>query len=153
MHKKDSKSKKDHYRPISVLPNISKIYERFFFKQISEYFEQFLSKYQCGFRKGFSPQHSLLSMLEKWKSAVDNKKVFGALLMDLFQGIWLSLTNILLTLNKLIMKQRSHPEVFLKKDVLKICYKFTGEHTCQSVRVQGAGWFLINILVFTSSVF
>ena len=83
MHKKDSKSKKDHYRPISALPNISKIYERLFFKQISEHFEQFLSKYQCGFRKGFSAQHSLLSMLEKWKSAVDNKKVFGALLTDL----------------------------------------------------------------------
>ena len=65
VHKKDSKSKKDHYRPISVLPNISKIYERFFFKQISEYFEQCLSKYQCGFRKGFSAQHSLLSTLEK----------------------------------------------------------------------------------------
>ena len=59
VHKKGSKSKKDHYRPISVSPNISKIYERFFFKQISEYFEQFLSKYQCGFRKGFSAQHSL----------------------------------------------------------------------------------------------
>ena len=44
-HEKDSKSKKDHYRPISVLPYISKIYERFLFKQISEYFEQFLSKY------------------------------------------------------------------------------------------------------------
>ena len=43
----------------------------------------FLSKYQCGFRKGFSAQNSLLSMLEKWKSAVDNKKVFGALLTDL----------------------------------------------------------------------
>ena len=53
------------------------------FKQISEYFEHFLSKYQCGFRKSFSAQHSLLSMLEKWKSAVNNKKVFGALLMDL----------------------------------------------------------------------
>ena len=38
VHKKDSKSKKDSYRPISVLPNISKIYERFLFKQISEYF-------------------------------------------------------------------------------------------------------------------
>ena len=83
VHKKDSKSKKDHYWPTSVLPNISKIYERFLFKQISEYFEQFLSKYQCGLRKGFSAQHSLLSMLEKWKSAVDNKKVFGALLTDL----------------------------------------------------------------------
>ena len=51
VHKKYSKSKKDHYRPISALPSICKIYERFFFKQISEYFEQFLSKYQCGFRK------------------------------------------------------------------------------------------------------
>ena len=83
MHKKDSKSKKEHYRRISVLPNISKIYERFFFNQISEHFEQFLCKYQCGFRKGFSAQHSLLSMLEEWKSAVDNKKVFGALLTNL----------------------------------------------------------------------
>ena len=83
VYKKDSKSKRDHYRPISVLPNISKIYERFLLKQISEYFEQFLSKYQCGFRKVFSAQHSLLSMLEKWKSAVDNKKVFSALLTDL----------------------------------------------------------------------
>ena len=81
--KKDSRSKKVHYRPISVLPNISKIYERFFFKQISEYFEQFLSKYHCGFRKDFTAQHSLLSILKKWKSAVDNKKVFDALLMDL----------------------------------------------------------------------
>ena len=79
MHKKDSKSKKDHDRPISVSANISKIYERFFFKQISEYFAQFLSKYQRGFRKGFIAKHSLLS----WKSAVDNKKVFSALLTDL----------------------------------------------------------------------
>ena len=53
-HKKDSKSKKNHYRPSSVLPDISEICESFFFKQISEYFEQFLSKYQCGFRKGSS---------------------------------------------------------------------------------------------------
>ena len=83
VHKNDLKSKKDLYRSISALPNLSKIHEKFFFKQISEYFEQFLSKYQCGFRKGFSAQHSLLSMLEKWKSAVDNKKVFGALLTDL----------------------------------------------------------------------
>ena len=59
------------------------MYESFPFKQISEYFEQFLSKYQCGFRKGFSAQHSLLPVLEKWKSAVGNKKVFGTLLTDL----------------------------------------------------------------------
>ena len=50
---------------------------------MSEFFEPILSKYQCGFRKGFSAQHCLLAMLEKWKSAVDNKKTFGALLTDL----------------------------------------------------------------------
>ena len=45
--------------------------------------DQFLSKYQCGFRKRFNAQHCLLAMLEKWKKAVDIKKVFGALLTDL----------------------------------------------------------------------
>ena len=45
--------------------------------------ESFLSKYQFGFQKGYSTQHCLLFMLEKWKSAVDNGKVFGILLTDL----------------------------------------------------------------------
>ena len=52
-------------------------------KQLSVYFEEILSKFQCGFHKGFSTQHCLLLMLEKWKRAVDNNKVFGALLTDL----------------------------------------------------------------------
>ena len=38
------------------------------------------SKQQCGFRKGYSTQYCLLSMLEKWKSAVDKGKYFSALL-------------------------------------------------------------------------
>ena len=59
-----------------------------------EYFESFLSKYQCGFREGFSVQHCLLSMLEKWKSAIDNRNTFGALLTHLskaFCCLWLDL--------------------------------------------------------------
>ena len=50
---------------------------------MSECFESFLSKYQCRFRKGYSAKHFLLSMLEKWKSAIDSRKMFGALLIDL----------------------------------------------------------------------
>ena len=42
-----------------------------------------LSKYQCGFRKGYSAQHCLLAMLEKLKNAVDKGKILGALLTDL----------------------------------------------------------------------
>ena len=36
------------------------------------------SKYQYGFRKGHSPQHCLLHMIEKIKQARDNANVFAA---------------------------------------------------------------------------
>ena len=42
-----------------------------------------LSKLQCGFRKGFSAQHCLIYMIEKWKKSLDNKGAAGALLTDL----------------------------------------------------------------------
>ena len=50
---------------------------------MSKYFETRFSKFQCGFRKGYSAQHCLLAMTEKWKTAVDNGGVFTALLTDL----------------------------------------------------------------------
>ena len=62
---------------------ISKIFEKLLCEQIKIFIDPLLSKYQCGFRKGFSAQHCLLAMVEKWKNAVDKGKVFGALLTDL----------------------------------------------------------------------
>ena len=47
------------------------------------YLTIFLSKYQCGLRKGYRTQHCLLTMLEKWKRCSDKRKVFGTLLTDL----------------------------------------------------------------------
>ena len=49
--KKGSRTDKENYRPISILPNISKIYERCLFKRLANYFEDYFYKYQCGFRK------------------------------------------------------------------------------------------------------
>ena len=97
VHKKNSKSAKNNYRPVSILSNIPKLYERIMFKQMSEYFESsFSSKYQCGFRKGFSAQHCLVSMLEKCKSATDNKKSFGTLLADLSKAFNCPLHDLLI---------------------------------------------------------
>ena len=62
---------------------ISKIFEKIFCRQLLNHFDNILSKFQCGFRKGYSPQHCLLLMRDKWKKAVDNHKVFGAILTDL----------------------------------------------------------------------
>ena len=92
VHRKDSKSGKNNYRSVSILSNICNFYERIMFKQMPEYFEShFFSEYQYGFRKGFSAQHCLVSMLEKWKSATDDKKSFGTLLTDLSKTFgWLS---------------------------------------------------------------
>ena len=81
--KKGYRGSKENYRPVSILPVISKILEKLLCKEITIFIDPLLSKYQCGFRKGFSAQHCLLAMLEKWKNAVDKGKVFGALLTDL----------------------------------------------------------------------
>ena len=81
--KKGHRGSKENYRPVRILPVISKILEKLLCKQITIFIDPILSKYQCGFRKDFSAQHCLLAKLEKWKNAVDKKKVFGALLTDL----------------------------------------------------------------------
>ena len=53
------------------------------FKQIGDFMEKFFSKFQFGFRKGYSTQQCLIALIEKWKSATDKGKSFGALLTDL----------------------------------------------------------------------
>ena len=83
IYKKGTKTSKDNYRPISILPNISKIFEKPIFKQVSMFFDKILSNFQCGFRKGYSTQHCLLAMLQKWKWCQDQGKSIGALLTDL----------------------------------------------------------------------
>ena len=52
--KKGDKNSKENYRPVSIFLNISTIFGRFLFKQISNFMESFFSKQQCGFRKGYS---------------------------------------------------------------------------------------------------
>ena len=80
VYKKDSRYEKSNHRPISVLPNLSKIFENVLYDQISSFFENIFSKYQTGFRKGFNPQSSLLTMIEKSR---DQGGEYSALLTDL----------------------------------------------------------------------
>ena len=83
IHKKECKTEKSNYRPISILPNLSKIYERLLYDQMYSYFDKFFVKYHCGFRKGYNAQHCLLVMIEKMKEARDKNKVCAAVLTDL----------------------------------------------------------------------
>ena len=64
LFKKLDRLSKNNYRPVSILPTLSKLYEKILYIQIYNYFDNIFSKYICGFRKGHSTQHCLLFMLE-----------------------------------------------------------------------------------------
>ena len=80
--KKDSTSK-ENYRPISILPSISKIFERLMFQQITSYVSDILSPYLCGFRKGYNAQHALLRLKNNLNMSLDRKENIGLVMMDL----------------------------------------------------------------------
>ena len=61
---------------ISLLPIISKVYEKVLYCQIYEYFEPIISPSQC-------VQNCLLVLMEKWRRALDKKQSAGLLTTDL----------------------------------------------------------------------
>ena len=61
----DPFDKKNH-RPMTILPFLSKVYERVIYEQASNYFEPFFNEILCGFRKVPSTQHALFQLLTSW---------------------------------------------------------------------------------------
>ena len=82
VHKKKEKSDKTNYRLVSILPNLSNIYEKLIYNQLYDYFDKILLPSQWGFPKGYISQHCLLAMLENFKKSADDGNEFGALLTD-----------------------------------------------------------------------
>ena len=83
VHKKGESTNKENYRPVSILPVISKLFEKTMYCQIYTYINQYLSHKLCGFRKGLNSQYALIYMLESWKKSLDGNGNGAALLTDL----------------------------------------------------------------------
>ena len=81
--KKLDPSDKANYRPVSVLPLLSKVFEKIIYDQLYEYLENFLSELLCGFRKAHSTQHALFRLIQKWQAELDSGGYVGTILMDL----------------------------------------------------------------------
>ena len=111
--KKEDASLLKNYRPISVLPIVSKIYERIMQKQIVEYIDKHLSPHLYGYRKGYSTQTALISMLENLKLSIDNKGFAGGVLIDLNKAFD--------TINHLLLIAKLHAYGFSKKALAVIC--------------------------------
>ena len=56
VHKKKDPTDKTNYRPVSVLPLLSKVFEKVMYIQLYDYMENVLNQLLCGFRKAHSTQ-------------------------------------------------------------------------------------------------
>jgi hypothetical protein len=67
VHKKNSRQDKTNYRPISLLPILSKIFEKILFDSIYNHLNSndLLSKHQSGFRPGDSTVNQLLAITHR----------------------------------------------------------------------------------------
>ena len=74
---------KTNFRPVNVLPLLSKVFEKTTYDQLYEYAEIFLNNLLCGFRKAHSTQHALFRFLQKWQKELDSSGIVGTILMDL----------------------------------------------------------------------
>ena len=83
IYKELERTLKNNYRPVSLLPIVSKIFEDIMNEQILAYMEKFLSAFIFAYRKRHGHQYCLVVMIEMWKKALDEDKVGGAILTDL----------------------------------------------------------------------
>ena len=83
MLKNGDSNHKANYRPISVLPAASKIYERVLKDKTYLFFKYKFSRILCGFREGYSSQHALIRLIENWRKCLDASGIVGTILMDL----------------------------------------------------------------------
>ena len=75
----------NNYRPISLLPNIGKIYEKLMHRRLTLFLRQnnSLFSYQFGFRNSYSTTHALISISEQIRTALDNNKFACGVFIDM----------------------------------------------------------------------
>ena len=75
IHKKDDKSSPKYFRPISLTCIACTVMEHVVSSHMSRYFEvrNILTPHQHGFRKGFSIETQLISVLDDWFTSLDRR--------------------------------------------------------------------------------
>ena len=85
LYKKGDKNSEGNYRPVSILPVISKIFEKVVYNQTNEYLQakNILYHNQSGFREGYSTDTALIGLSEYINTNMDEGKYTGLILLDL----------------------------------------------------------------------
>ena len=85
LYKKGDNALLDNYRPISLLPAISKVFEKIIFLQLYDYFSDnfIFHPSQYGFRKGHSTEYAAAELIDKIFAGFSEGEQSIALFMDL----------------------------------------------------------------------
>ena len=85
LFKSGTKTLMDNYRPISILPAISKILERVAYDQLSDFLESIdlITSSQYGFRRRCNTELAVACFTDRIRLAMDQGKLTGAVIIDL----------------------------------------------------------------------
>ena len=74
-----------NYRPVSILPQFSKILEKIFNNRLDSFIEKhkILTDSQYGFRRNRSTSMALIELIEKITDSLDSKKTTVGVFIDL----------------------------------------------------------------------
>lgn len=81
--KKDCSLTKSNYRPLTILPILSKVFETLVHTRISPYFEDIFHEHVFAYRKYHGTDTALLSLTEQWRKELDLHNIIGIVSMDL----------------------------------------------------------------------
>ena len=74
---------RDNYRPVKILPCLSKIVGKIFYEQLYEFFSDTLSTFLPAFWQIYGSHHVLMKLIHDCKQALEKGLKVGVILMDL----------------------------------------------------------------------
>lgn len=99
LYKGDDATKNSNYRPISLLPQFGKIFEKIISKRLISFLDKYslLNKHQFGFRKNFSTELAVANIQDKFLDNLDNNIHTCAIFLDLAKAFDTVDNNILIS--------------------------------------------------------
>ena len=98
LYKTDDPTLINNYRPVSILPTFSKVFERLMYNRLYAFINDnnILYKYQFGFRQKYATSMALITLVDKIMKSLDNNEYVVGLFLDLSKAFDTVVHDILL---------------------------------------------------------